>query len=166
MDKVMGVNIIGFTESGSLTMKAFYLVRSSAAPVDYRSRGNCFADRPILDLRKFGQSGNQPKVLAGFPRGLILLLALLVALAGGGCETFQDSSLTCDLWRKDPTATAADRAKGHDYLYGGWTRAGLTPLAVAGDATIIGVGLGVGCMIASFAEACRESAQNGGSTGY
>ena len=157
------------SESGKVSlpeMEVLYSVRSAWAPVDSRSQGSRYADRPLSALGQISQNGTKPKFATDFIKGLIRLLALLVALAGGGCKTFQDNSLTCDLWRKDPTASASDRADGGDYLYGGWTRAGLTPLAVVGDATIISVGLGIGCMICGFAEACREGAQNGGSTRY
>jgi hypothetical protein len=95
-----------------------------------------------------------------------MLLVVLLAGTGGGCETFKKHSLTAGLWQKDPTGSLDDSAHGGKYLYGPWSRATLTPLAVAGDATVVGVAIGAGCVVAAFAEACQEGARNGGSPGF
>jgi hypothetical protein len=101
-----------------------------------------------------------------FPKGLNVALAVMLLGMGSGCEAIKQNSLTCDLWRKDPCASVSDAARGKDYLYGGFARAALTPLAIVGDATVIGVAIGAGCMVEAFASACQEGAQNGGRVVY
>ena len=95
-----------------------------------------------------------------------LLLALLLAGMSFGCATFKEHSLTCNFWQEDPTSSHPDAQPGNKYLYGPFARATLTPLAVVGDVTGVGVVVGAGLAPGSFAEACREGARNGGQTGY
>jgi hypothetical protein len=94
------------------------------------------------------------------------MLAVVLAGTVAGCETFKDHSLTCDLWHKDPTASPAASAQGKDYLYGGWTRATLTPFAVVADASVIAAAIGAGCAMSAFAEACYEGSRKGGRVSY
>src|ERR1035441_1901304 len=97
-----------------------------------------------------------------FTKWLGVLLPVLVAGLGVGCESFKETSLTCNLWQKDPCCFIYEQAQGGKYIYSTFSRSTLTPFAVVGDATVIGVALGVGCVVGGFAEACREGAQNGG----
>ena len=89
-------------------------------------------------------------------------LAILLATLGAGCESYRQHSLTGNLWAKDPTGSVNDTVRGNKYIYGRWARSTLTPLAVAGDVTVVGSAIGVGCVIGGFADACKEGAQNGG----
>ncbi len=95
---------------------------------------------------------------------LLLLVVLLVGT--GGCQAFKEYSLTYNLWEKDPTASLKEQAQGGKYLYGAWPRATLTPLAVVGDATMVGLAVGAGCALSWFAEACEQGERNGGSPGF
>ncbi len=103
--------------------------------------------------------GTVPTRLA---KGLNVALAVLLAVAGGGCRTLEDHSLTCNLWRIDPTASQSEVAPGKIYLYDGLTRATLTPFAMTGDAVMVGAALGAVCVVGTFAAACQTGAENGG----
>lgn len=95
-----------------------------------------------------------------------MLLAILLAGMGGGCESFREHSLTGNLWAKDPTGSVNDTAQDNKYIYSGWERSTLTPLAVVGDVTVIGAVIGAGCVFAAFVGACEDGAQNGGRISY
>ena len=97
-----------------------------------------------------------------FTKWLNVSLAVLLAGMGGGCESFKESSLTCNLWQKDPCCSISEHAQGSKYVHSIFTRSTLTPFAVVGDATIVGVAIGAGCVVTGFAEACQEGARNGG----
>jgi len=90
------------------------------------------------------------------------LLIIALSFAGGGCETFKDDSLTGKLWQKDPTGTVQEHMDGNKYIYSTLTRTTLTPFAVAGDATMVGVALGAGTAVMVFAGACQAGSQSGG----
>ncbi len=115
--------------------------------------------------RDYNDSHPIETIMRRFTKWFLLLPALLLAGLAGGCETFKDHSLTGNLWQKDPTGSLAESAQGGKYLYGPWQRATLTPLAVVGDVTVVGVALGAGCVVGALAEACQEGARNGGSPG-
>ena len=93
-------------------------------------------------------------------------LAVVLAAMVAGCETLNEHSFTGELWRKDPTATIADSAQGKDHLYRRFARTTLKPFAIAADATVVAAVIGSGCVMASFAEACREGARNCGRVCY
>ena len=97
-----------------------------------------------------------------FTKCLHVSLAVLLAGMGVGCESVKENSLTGNLWQEDPTYSGHDPTHGGKYIYSTFARSTLTPLTVVGDVTVIVVALGAGCVVASFAEACREGSQNGG----
>ncbi len=101
-----------------------------------------------------------------FTKSPSLVLAVLLAGMSFGCATFKDHSLTGNLWQADPTGSNHDSKPGDKYIYGPLARATLTPLAVVGDATVVGVAIGAGLVVGSFAEACHEGARNGGRVSY
>jgi hypothetical protein len=86
----------------------------------------------------------------------------MLAGMGSGCESFKRNSLTCNLWQKDPCCSISEQAQGGTYIHSTFTRSTLTPFALVGDAAVIGLAIGAGCVVEGFAEACEEGAQNGG----
>ena len=99
----------------------------------------------------------------GFAKGLSGWLAVLLTVLGTGCATVKENGLTANLWQKDPCTTIQEQqAHGDKYIHSTFTRATLTPLAVVGDVTIVGVAVGAGCVVAGCAAACQDAAQNGG----
>ena len=97
-----------------------------------------------------------------FTKWLNASLAVLLAGMGGGCESVKENSLTGNLWQKDPCYSISEPARGGKYIYSTFARSTLTPFAVVGDATIVGVAIGAVCVVTGFAEACQEGARNGG----
>ena len=97
-----------------------------------------------------------------FTKWLNVTLAVLLAGLSAGCESLKENSLTGNLWQKDPCCSLSEQAQGGKYIHSAFTRSTLTPLAVVGAATVIGLAVGAGCVVGGFAEACREGAQNGG----
>jgi len=83
-----------------------------------------------------------------------LALAGFVAWPGFGCASYREISPTANLWQQDNTGTIEEHAGHTKYIYGIWTRATLTPLAVTGDAAVIGVMLGTGGMLMLLADKC------------
>jgi len=76
---------------------------------------------------------------AGKKRALARLAVFLTVL-GSGCATVKENVLTANLWQKDPWTTIQEQqAHGNKYIHSTFTRTTLTPLAVVGDVTIIGV---------------------------
>ena len=99
----------------------------------------------------------------GFAKWLSGWLAVVLAVLGAGCAAVQESGLTANLWQKDPcTSIQEQSAHGDKYIYSTFTRTTLTPLAVVGDVTIVGVAVGAGCVVVGCAAACQDAAQNGG----
>jgi hypothetical protein len=104
--------------------------------------------------------------MRNFTKFLSRSLAVLLAGMSFGCATFKENSLTCNLWQADPTGSNHDSKPDHKYIHGSFTRATLTSLAVVGDVTVVGLVIGAGLAVGSFAEACQEGARNGGRTSY
>jgi hypothetical protein len=100
--------------------------------------------------------------MKGLANGLSVSLAVLLAGLGTGCETVKENGLTANLWQKDPCASVEKQAQGHDYIYSPLARTTLTPLTVVGDATIIGVAIGAGCVVAGCGAVFADGAEHGG----
>ena len=100
---------------------------------------------------------------------LNLLLVVLLAALVGGCETFKEYSLTCNLWEKKSPTGSIVASPDDKYVYSPLTRSTLTPFTAVVDATgtvvVVGAGLIVVGGIVSvygFADACKHGAENGG----